>query len=206
MIEKKSMGYADFAYPNYEAKVVTVIVDSETDKVELYRPNEDESDWYTPNKYDHFYPTIEDATDALKKHQQEMFDKMGEVLDYIEVMNNWRDNMTDDDPLHFNEEDYLPSRNFSRRIKASYWESRFNEVSNIKEYLLGIVRTGFININGDSFKVEDIKHIMWGKTKAEIILDDDRKIETGNRTEFNIIRELFGDNISNSTYNRLNVD
>lgn len=204
MIEKKTMGYADFAYPNYESKVVTVIVDSETGKVELYRLYEDGSEWYTPNKYDHFYPTIEDATDALKKHQQEMFDKMGKVKDYIEVMNNWKDNMTDDDPLHFNEEDYLPSRNFSRRIKASYWESRFNEVSNINDYLLDIVRTGFINIKGDSFKVKDIKYIKWGEKKAEIILTDDRKIETGNNTEFDIVKFLIGKNNSHYTYTRLN--
>jgi hypothetical protein len=204
MIEKKTMGYADFAYPGYEAKVVTVIVDSETGKVELYRPEENESEWYTPNKNEHFYPTIEDATDALKKHQQEMFDKMGKVKDYIEVMNNWKDNMTDDDPLHFNEEDYLPSRNFSRRIKASYWESRFNEVSNINDYLLDIVRTGFINIKGDSFKVKDIKHIKWGEKKAEIILTDDRKIETGNNTEFDIVKFLVGKNNSHYTYTRLN--
>ena len=204
MIEKKSMVYADFAYPGHEAKVVTVIVDSETGKVELYRPCEDESDWYTPNKNEHFYPTIEEATDALKKHKQEMFDKMGEVLDYIEAMNNWHEYITDDDPLHFTEEDYLPSRNISNRIRTPYWEKRFNEVTDINDYLLDIVRTGFINIKGDSFKVKDITHIKGVENKAEIILTDDRKIETGNYTEFNIIKLLIGKNNSRYTYTRLN--
>lgn len=204
MIEKKTMGYADFAYPAYEAKVVTVIVDSETGKVELYRPDENESDWFTPSKSEHFYPTIEDATDALKKHKQEMFDKMGEVLDYIEAMNSWVYQIEDDDPLHFTEEDYLPSRNLSSRYRTSYWEKRFNEVSDINDYLLDIVRTGFINIKGNSFKVKDIKHIKWGKTKAEIILTDDRKIETGDNTEFSIIKMLVGRNNSHYTCTRLN--
>ena len=204
MIEKKTMGYADFAYPGYEAKVVTVIVDNETGKVELYRPDENESEWYTPNKNEHFYPTIEDATDALKKHKQEMFDKMGEVLNYIEVMNTWQEYMTDDDPLHFTEEDYLPSRNLSYRSRTPYWEKRFNEVSDINDYLLDIIRTGFINIKGDSFKVKDIKHIKWGEKKAEIILTDDRKIETGNNTEFDIVKFLVGKNNSHYTYTRLN--
>jgi hypothetical protein len=204
MIEKKTMGYADFAYPAYEAKVVTVIVDSETGKVELYRPEENESDWYTPNKNEHFYPTIEDATDALKKHKQEMFDKMGEVLNYIKVMNTWQEYMKVDDPLYFTEDDYLPSCNLSRRNNSSFWEKRFNDASNINDYLLDIVRTGFINIKGDSFKVKDIKHIKWGEKKAEIILTDDRKIETGNNTEFDIVKFLVGKNNSHYTYTRLN--
>ena len=206
MIEKKSMAYADFAYLCFEARVVTVIVDSETGKVELYRPNEDESDWYTPTKYDHFYPTIEEATDALTKHRQEMFDKMGEIKSYIEVMNNWVYDVADDDPLHFTEEDYLPSRNVSIREKNSYWEKRYNSVCKENKYLLDIIRTGFISIKGDSFKVEDIKHIKWGKEKAEIILADDRTIKTGNNTEFNIIEYLFGENNSNFTYTRLNEE
>ena len=197
------MGYADFAYPSYKAKVVTVIVDGETGKVELYQLDENDGDWYTPNKNDHFYPTIEDATDALKKHKQEMFDKMGEVLDYINTMNNWLMDMTDDDPLHFTEEDYLPARNF-RSKRPSYKEKRCDALDKMNRYLLGIVRTGFINIKGDSFKVEDIKHIKWGEKKAEIILADDRKIETGNDTEFDIIAYLFGPNISEFYYTHLN--
>jgi hypothetical protein len=112
--------------------------------------------------------------------------------------------MKDDDPLHFTEEDYLPSCNLSRRNNSSFWEKRFNSVSDINDYLLDIVRTGFINIKGDSFKVKDIKHIKWGEKKAEIILTDDRKIETGNNTEFDIVKFLVGKNNSHYTYNRLN--
>lgn len=205
MIEKKTMGYVDFEYTCYEAKAVTVIVDSETGKVELYRPNEDEDEWYTPNENDHFYPTVEDAADALMKHKQEMFDKMGEVKNYLDAMDNWKSyGIAEDDPLHFTEKDYLPYCIQRKGTSESYWEERYKEVDKTNDYLLGIVRTGFINVKGDSFKVDDIKHIKWGEHKVEIILNDDRIIETGNKTEFNIIEYLFGKNISKFTYTRLN--
>ena len=36
MIEKKTMGYVDFEYPNYAATAVTAIVNTETNEVEIY--------------------------------------------------------------------------------------------------------------------------------------------------------------------------
>jgi hypothetical protein len=204
MIEKRTMGYVDFAYPNYDAKTVTVIIEVETGNVELYRPDEDDNSWYTPNETDHFYPTVEDAANALDKHKHELFDKMKEVKQYIEVMSEWRGCEAEGSPLFFKEEDYLPYQYLGINGNTSYYENRYNEVNKENDYLYGIIRTGFINIKGDSFKTDDVIHIKWGQYKAEIILTDGRRIETGNKVEFTIIKNLYGKNISEYTYPRLN--
>lgn len=201
MIEKKTMGYVDFEYPNYEAKAVSVVVNSETGNVEIYRPDEDCNEWYTPSKSEHFYPTVDEANAALKKYKQELYDKMGEVKNYLEAMCNWFDNQENDSPLHFEEGDYLPYA--YRRSTDGYWKEEHDKVDKVNDYLIGIVRTGFVNIKGSSFKVEDVKRIKWGKDKAEIILKDDRKTETGNDSEFTVIQYLFGGNYSGYTYNYL---
>ena len=64
MIEKKTMGYVDFEYPQYEAVAATVIVDTETGKVETYNQGDDE--WYKPDEKDRFYPTLEEANAAYE--------------------------------------------------------------------------------------------------------------------------------------------
>ena len=205
MIEKKTMGYADFEYPGVEAKAVPVFVDSETGEVLLCNPYDDDDEWHKPGKKDHFYPTVDEANLAIKQLRQELFNMMGEVKDHIITMNNWLGCEDEDSPLHFTEEDYLPHRNRVQTGRNSYYEKEYYRVDKMNNYLLDIIRTGFINIKGCSFKVEDVRHIKWGKNKAEIVLTDNRVALTDSETEFSIIKLLFGKNYSNFTYRRLDA-
>lgn len=202
MIEKKTMGYIDLEYPQYEAKPVTVIVNSETGKVELYHPDDD--DWYEPRDCDRFYPTVEEANAVLEKYKQELVAKAKEVKEYVETMNNWLHEQEEDSPLAFDEDDYLPPRN-RQYDDTSYYENKNKKLQRENKYLCDIIRTGFINIKGDSFKVDDVMHIKWGKEKAEIHLTGDRIVETVNDLEFETIEKIFGYNLSNYTYSRLNI-
>jgi hypothetical protein len=76
----------------------------------------------------------------------------------------------------------------------------------MNDYLIDIIRTGFINIKGVSFKVEDVRHIIWGKNKAEVSLTDNRTVETGSEADFSIIKLLFGKNNSKFTSRRLDAE
>ena len=205
MIEKKTMGYVNFEYPGLDAKAVPVFVDSEKGEVLLCNPYDDEDEWYKPSEKEHFYPTVDEANLAIKKLRQEMFNMMGQVRDYIEAMNNWLGGEEEGSPLHFTEEDYLPYCNKARANRNSYYEQEYYRVDKMKNNLSDIIRTGFINIKGDSFKVEDVRHIKWGKNRAEVILTDDRAIETCSGAEFSIIKLLFGMNNSNFTYRSLDA-
>ena len=206
MIEKKTMGYVNFEYPGVDAKAVPVFVDSETGEVLLCNPYDDDDEWYKPSEKEHFYPTVDEANLAIKKLRQEMFNMMGQVRDYIEAMNNWLGGEDEDSPLHFTEEDYLPYRNRAQTTHSSYYEDEYRRVVKKNDYLIDIIRTGFVNIKGVSFKVEDVRHIIWGKNKAEVSLTDNRTVETGSEADFSIIKLLFGKNNSKFTSRRLDAE
>lgn len=202
MIEKKTMGYVDFEYPHYEAVAVTAIVNTETNEVEIYQPDETSRDWYTPKKADHFYPTVGEATEALEKFKKEMIAKMPEVKSYLETMQNWFESTDEEDEIQFKEEEYLPY--CYRPDHDDFYRKRYKELDKENDYLLDIIRTGFINVGGDTVKVEDIEQIKWGTDKAELCLNGDRKARTYNPTELNIITKIFGHNFSGFTYTHLN--
>jgi len=203
MIEKKTMGYVDFEYPHCEAVAVTAIVNTDTNEVEIYQSDETSRDWYTPKKTDHFYPTVGEATEALEKFKKEMIAKMPEVKEYLKAMRNWFENIEmEEDEIQFKEEEYLPY--CYRPNNDDYYKKRYKELDKENDYLLDIIRTGFINAGGDTVKVEDIEQIKWGNDKAELCLKGDRKARTCNPTELNIITKIFGHNFSGLTYTRLN--
>ena len=202
MIEKKTMGYIDLDYPTYPAVAVTAIVNTETNKVEIYQPDETSIDWYTPKKADHFYPTVGEATEALEKFKKEMIAKMPEVKSYLGTMRNWFENIEEKDEIQFKEEEYLPY--CYRPDHDDFYKERYKELDKEIDYILDIIRTGFINVGGDTVKVEDIEQIKWGTDKAELCLKGDRKVRTCNPTELNIITKIFGHNFSGFTYPRLN--
>ena len=203
MIEKKTMGYIDLDYPTYPAVAVTAIVNTETNEVEIYQPDETSRDWYTPKKADHFYPTVGEATEELEKFKKEMIAKMPEVKSYLETMRTWFENIEEKDEIQFKEEEYLPY--CYRPNNDDFYQKRYHELDKENDYLLDIIRTGFINVGGDTIKVEDIEQIKWGTDRAELCLNGDRKARTCNPTEFHIITKIFGHNFSGFTYTHLNV-
>lgn len=199
MIEKKTLGYVDFNYPNYEATAVTAFVNTDTNQVEIYQTEDGE--WFPPVKTDHFYQTIGEASEELEAHKKELIAKMPEVKEYLDKMRNWFVD-TDKDNRPFKESDYLPCVYLPS--DNSYYREHSQEVEKLNDYLVAIIKTGFINIGGDTVKIEDIEQVKWGDVKAELCLKGDRKAKTSNCTEFKIIKMLFGINISGFTYKRLN--
>jgi hypothetical protein len=205
MLEKRTMGYVDFSYPDQEAAAVPVIFNTDTQKVELYFDVSCE-DWYAAKECDHFYDTVEQAEEALKDRKRELIAKMPEVKEYLETMTRW-DDEGEDSPFHFEREDYLEHSLYYCKYKrdGSWLEKENEELKTENKYLMDIVHTGFMNIYGYSFKVEDVQAVRWGEKKAELVLKDGRDIKTCNKEEFNIVKNLFGRNVSSCTYTHLDV-
>lgn len=202
MIEKKIMGYVDFRYPHIEAKAVPVIVNNETGKVELFREYEEETDWSEPSENEHFYPTVESANEALEQHKRDMYDRMEDVKNYVEAMNNWLDGKDNDDEYTFKEEAYLPPQNH-RNTRGDYWMKEYEREGKINKYLAEALHTAFVNISGDSFRMKDVDHVRWGKNTTEIILTTGRTIKTSSEVELEVVKILFGRNYSNIKYTDL---
>ena len=89
--------------------------------------------------------------------------------------------------------DFLPD---SHRPKESRWYDRYYE-------LLRVMNTGIININAVSFRKEEVSHIEWGDDCAKVCLKDGSDVKTYGKLEFNLIKDIFGENNSDRTYTAL---
>jgi hypothetical protein len=203
MIEKRTMGYVDFSYPNQKAKAVTVIFNTDTQKVELYM---EDDDWYNACENTHFYDTVEQAEKALDDHKRELIAKMPEVQEYLDAMSNFEPDEDENSPFHFDRQDYLTYSLYHNKYDDGWSEQERKRLNKENKYLVNIIRTGFMNIYGYSFKVEDVESIRWGKKKAELVLKNGRQIKTCNEEEYNIVGYIFGNNVSRSTYSHLDEE
>ena len=215
MIEKKTMGYADFNYPQYEAKVVTVMADTETGVVELYKPDEDESGWDTPNKHEHFYPTLEDAQQALDAHRKELREMMPKVAEWVSQIDNLRETLerkpddVDEDewreqhPEYFTRDNFLPY-DIAHTGDSRYYQRRANYLEKENKLLAQVAVLGTLTLRANTFRIEDVTNVRWGNERAEVLLKDNQTIETADRWEFKVVEYLFGSNIGAYTYTRLN--
>lgn len=215
MIEREKRWYVDFDYPQFDAKEVSVMVDSKTLQVELYQ-NEKNEEWFETTDKDHFYQTIEEANDALTAHRKELYNLMPKVKKLVMQMNNMREILSDipinnndirmwrnNHPEYFNASDFLPS-DFADEDDEGFYASAFRRLRKENELLANVIRSGFLNINADTFRVSDVTTVRWGEHCAEIVLKNDHTIKTISDYDYNVIRIVFGENTSNYTYNNLN--
>ena len=87
MIEKRTMGYVDFAYPRIKETTVTVFFNTDTNKVELLQEYEDDDDsWRAPSETDLFFPTAEEARKAMDEYKHGLIAKMPEIKLYLKSM------------------------------------------------------------------------------------------------------------------------
>ena len=203
MIEKRTMVYVDFLYPDQQAKATTVIFNTDTQKVELYM---EDDDWYNAQENTHFYNTVEQAEKALDDHKRELIAKMPEVKDYLEAMSNFEPDEDENSPFHFDRKDYLTHSLWYNKYEDYWSERERRRLNKENKYLVDIIRTGFMNIYGYSFKIEDVGSIRWGKEKAELVLKNGMSIKTCNENEFNIVGYIFGNNVSKFTYKHLDEE
>lgn len=218
MIEKKTMGYVDFGYPQYEAKTVTVMTETETGVVELFKPEEDSSEWQQPDENEHFYATLQEAQEALAARRKELRELMPRVKEWVEQMDNLRETVKekpgeDDDeyewrkehPEYFSKHDYLPYR-YAKRGDDDYYEGEFNRCRKERDMIVGLFRTGFLNIRGDQFRLSDVESVRWGNGCAEVVLKGGKAVKTVADFDYNVVGYLFGQNVSGFTYTRLEKD
>ena len=215
MIEKKTMGYVDFDYPQCDAKAVTVMADTETGQVEARRSTDDEDDdWYTPRMSDHYYPTIDEAQKALEDHRKELRELMPKVRNWVEQMDHLSYGLekmpekADEDewrkthPDFFTREDYLPYQ-YARKNDTTWKDRKISRLEKMNRMLTDVAVTGFLNIRGDQFRIDDVEHVRWGEECAELILKNGLAVKTAGDYDYNVVCALFGSNVSTYTYTRL---
>ena len=190
-------------------KQISAIYDNTKKKVVAYchpypgADQEEDPTWYSPEKDETFYATEQEALKAKKEKQEYLKSKFEEVKKFVDLM----DDIESTDDFQFEKTDYLP------RFLAEPWERAFyEEYENKYGTLVQYIRTGMLNINGDSFRKEDVVRIEWAEKTvvkqgkkdsvyvARLVLKDGKKVETSSEEEYDIITDIFGENNSGQVY------
>ena len=186
-------------YDNVRQKVVTYyFLDGE------YDPEDDAVDWNSVDEREPFFNSVMEANDYRCKRKREIKAMFKEVKEFIELMEDFR--RADD--FKFERTDYLPE-NIAHPWSTDQYEKYMYKYAVMRQ----VVRTGMLNINAASFKIEDVSMIRWNRKQyikdgkeekndtAIIVLKDGKEVETFSVNEYDIIRDIFGENKTGRTYN-----
>jgi len=210
MLEKKTMGMFDFDSPQFDAESVAVIADAETGKVETYFDNDGE-EWYPAKDRHHFYATQQEAQQALEDHRRELRRLMPQVKqwilqmeDLLEAVPEKEDGLSDDEmrqkhPDYFTREDFLPYH-YAHKYDDSNDCLRANRLDKENTLLIQAATRGTLTVKGDTFRTDDVMQVRWGNERAELVLTDNRTVETACDYEYNVVGHLYGGNASGYTY------
>lgn len=194
---------------NLYIRKISAIYDKEKKKVVTYYYIDDESEqdenilWYDPAKNESFYETEQAALKAKEERQKELRSKFEEVKNFVDLM----DEIESTDDFKFEKTDYLPE------YVAEPWErTAYEEYKNKYYFLKRLFIYGMMNINGDSFRKDDIVRIEWAEKEtikqgkketkhvAVLVLKDGKRVETFSDEEYDIITDVFGGNWSKQVY------
>lgn len=196
MLEIRTMWHADFTYPQDGVECVEVLYDTEKKEVQYYK-SEGDTDFFDPSEDNRFFFTQKEAENALEKYCQSLLDKMAEVKKYLEVMGNFR--VKKDNKYYHEKKEYMPNY-MAESLENSYYQKRYEKEAKENEYLRMYIRTGYLNVYGYSFRIDEIKRIVWGEDKATIELKDGAMISTSSQAEFEAVNVIAGCNVSDKTW------
>ena len=87
-----------------------------------------------------------------------------------------------------------------------YIQNRNARLENIVSRLSHALRSGYLNIDGETFRVEDVALIRWlssgkeNKNEVEITLSNGKVFNVKKETELEIVKYIYGENASGYVY------
>ena len=204
MLEKRTMWVVWKNTPQDDPYTATVLIDSESNEVQFFGNDE----LYKPNGMQRFYNTEEEAYEGRVQIKHELMDKMPEVKEYLNIMDDVSQDEDENSFFRFKLKDFLGifAYKVERYNRYCYSSEDYNELDNLVDMLTDYIHTGFLNIRADSFKLEDVEIVKWGSERAEIVLKKGKNIQTCNRTEYEFIKRLFGTSRSGYGYTHLDKE
>ena len=182
---KQTVFYTDgFNEPSQE----TVIIDE--DGMILYS-GEDNLYPVDEKEQKHYFSTKADAELFREQMMKKAVENAGIVDRYIYYLRNHGSDEEERVEELKNELRYT-SYDLFDSTDDSYYERRYNVLTKA----LQAFKTGVLNVNAETIRTEDIKHVKWGSRHARIILSDGASVVTRNEKEFEILNELIGENRS----------
>ena len=144
----------------------------------------EKDDAYIIRKHNRIYYSEEEANEACEEYKFDIKELCQETKDNIEKLEAISCNVA-------KRKDYIPGY-----ILDMMAENRYKHYYYLYEKIISFIRYGIININALSFTKESVSHVNWGEGCAEICLKNGQKVKTYNKTEYDLIEDVFGMNES----------
>lgn len=189
MIEQRTMFVVE---ATHNVEEVLALYDTEKEEVISYRIG---SDWFGRFEDERYFATKQQADCYVAGRQAQLRARFPEVRAFIEEVQK-----TDKEVFPHEDEEYMGKFTPGKRTS---WFLDYRKEQNKAQRYLELIKTGFLNISGFSFRLEDVDYIKWCKDEnATIFLKNENGIRTSDDLEYEIIDELFGGNRSGKEIER----
>ena len=188
MIEQRTMFAVESSH-----NIIEILAQYDTEKHEVicYYDINDES-WYGRLDGERYFATRQQAEDYRTNRQAQLRAKFAEVKEFVEEMDNISPEF-----FNFDEKEFFGDCATLGRASNCNWYKEYKAADKQRDILIFCLRKGYLNINGISFRLEDVDHIEWYSSKAEIyLIDSGRIVNTADEDEFELIQLIFGRNLS----------
>ena len=190
MIEQRTMFVVE---STHNVREILAMYDTEKNEVICYRYTDD-TEWFGVYNNERYFATKQQADDYVANRQEQLRAKFKEVKAFIKEMYE-----VDKELFNYKEDDFFGHFASFEDHHTDWYKDYINATKKAKKYL-DCIRTGYLNINANSFRPEDVKYIKWYNGKAKLYLKSDEMFETHDSKEFEMIEEIFGVNRSDYTF------
>jgi hypothetical protein len=188
MIEQRTMFVVETSH-----NITEILAQFDTEKKEVicYYDINDES-WYGRLDGERYFSTRQQAEDYRTNRQAQLRAKFAEVREFVEEMNNiYPEN------FKFDEKEFFGDCATLGRSSNYNWYKEYKAADKQRDILIFCLRKGYLNINGVSFRPDDVDYIKWYSNKADIyLINSGIIINTADEDEFELIQLIFGRNLS----------
>ena len=167
-------------------------------------------DWMNTYDDEQYFDTECQAVEARNQFIREAKDMMPRVRKFV---NRMYDIKEDNEFLSHKREDFLGCFALDPEDEH-YYRKRLSFEQSVNKSLVMAFKSGLLNINAETIRIDDVVRIEWGKYEdvdkdgnkitgetATLVLHDDKKLRTRSRVEYCLVEYIFGENGSNRIFN-----
>ena len=183
---------------------VDVLYNKDSGKVTHYC-NNGENDFFNSCKENRFFELEKDADAYIRQRLEFLLGRDEEVMNLVGEMYMIA---SDNETIAY---DFKTIKNLwkwctDRSEEKIYIQNRNARLENIVSRLSHALRSGYLNIDGETFRVEDVALIRWlssgneNKNEVEITLSNGKVFNVKKETELEIVKYIYGENASGYVY------
>lgn len=190
--------------------LIDALFDKDNGKVTHFR-NNDEDDFYLSSDRNYFFSLEKEADEYIQQRLQFLKEKDEEVISLIEEM-YFIEKENDAIKYKFKTLENMWVWCQDRGKERMEVQKENDRYANIVRRLCHALRSGYLNIDANTFQVKDVAQIKWfscgkdekgKKESVQLTLSNGKVLDINKHTELEILKYIYGDNESGYVYSKL---